>query len=121
MAYKSVLGIARELSALAVSKLSSEGAYAVGGVSGLQLQIIGASKVWVLRFSINGKRRRMGLGSFPAVSLANAREAGRQAQDLIRSGNDPINDRDSAGERGHPHAWRRWVDQQDTDGTRRRP
>lgn len=87
--------IAKELSALAVSKLSAEGAYAVGGVPGLQLQIIGTSKVWVLRFSINGKRRRMGLGSYPAVSLANAREAGRQAQDLIRSGNDPIDDRDS--------------------------
>lgn len=66
--------IAKELSALAVSKLQ-EGAHAVGGVPGLQLQVIGASKVWVLRFALHGKRRRMGLGSYPAVSLASAREA----------------------------------------------
>lgn len=51
--------IAKELSALAVSKLQ-EGAHAVGGVPGLQLQVIGASKVWVLRFALHGKRRRMG-------------------------------------------------------------
>ena len=87
--------IAKELSALAVSKLQ-EGAHAVGGVPGLQLQVIGASKVWVLRFTLHGKRRRMGLGSYPAVSLASAREAGRQAHQLIRADLDPINARQSA-------------------------
>ena len=64
--------IAKELTAMAVSKLKGEGAYAVGGVPGLQLQILGASRAWVLRFVLNDKRRRMGLGSYPAVSLAEA-------------------------------------------------
>mgnify|MGYP000891910219 CR=1 FL=1 len=85
--------VAKEISALAVSKLTTEGAHAVGGAPGLQLQIIGASKVWVLRFSLHGKRRRMGLGSYPAVSLAAARESARQAHALIRSGEDPIQER----------------------------
>lgn len=78
---------------MAVSRLKEEGAYAVGGVPGLQLQIIGASKVWVLRFVLAGKRRRMGLGSYPAVSLAEARETARNARGQIRVGIDPIDQR----------------------------
>ncbi|WP_455554837.1 tyrosine-type recombinase/integrase [Comamonas sp.] len=85
--------IIRELSSLAVSKLRTEGAHAVGGVQGLQLQVVGGSKVWVLRFTLNGKRRRMGQGSYPAVSLAEAREAARQARLLVRAGVDPIEQR----------------------------
>lgn len=87
--------IAKELTAMAVSRLKEDGAYAVGGVPGLQLQILGASRVWVLRFVLHGKRRRMGLGSFPAVSLAEAREQARQARSLIRAGTDPIDQRSS--------------------------
>lgn len=87
--------IAKELTAMAVSKLKGEGAYAVGGVPGLQLQILGASRAWVLRFVLNDKRRRMGLGSYPAVSLAEARDRARLARSLIRSGIDPIDQRTS--------------------------
>ena len=32
---------------------------------------------WMLRVTIHGRRREMGLGGFPAVSLADARKAGR--------------------------------------------
>ena len=87
--------IAKELTAMAVSKLKGEGAYAVGGVPGLQLQILGASRAWVLRFVLNDKRRRMGLGSYPAVSLAEARDRARLARSLIRNGVDPIDQRTS--------------------------
>lgn len=82
--------IAKELSALTVSRLTAEGAHAVGGVPGLNLQIVGASRVWVLRVVIHGKRRRMGLGSYPAVSLAKARELAREAHAKVREGVDPI-------------------------------
>jgi len=85
--------VIRELSSLAVSKLKANGAHAVGGVQGLQLQVVGSSRVWVLRFTLNGKRRRMGLGSYPSVSLAEARDAAREARLLIRSGIDPITHR----------------------------
>lgn len=87
--------IAKELTAMAVSKLKGEGAYAVGGVPGLQLQILGSSRAWVLRFVLHDKRRRMGLGSYPAVSLAEARDRARLARSLIRSGIDPIDQRTS--------------------------
>ena len=97
MAYRDGLmaKIAKELTAMAVSKLKGEGAYAVGGVPGLQLQILGASRAWVLRFVLNDKRRRMGLGSYPAVSLAEARDRARLARSLIRNGVDPIDQRTS--------------------------
>ena len=97
MAYRNgaMAKIAKELTAMAVSKLKGEGAYAVGGVPGLQLQILGASRAWVLRFVLNDKRRRMGLGSYPAVSLAEARDRARLARSLIRNGVDPIDQRTS--------------------------
>lgn len=88
-----MIKVAKELSALAVSRLAKDGAHAVGGVAGLQLQIIGSSKVWVLRFALFGRRRRMGLGPSPAVSLASARDLARKAHDLIRNGQDPIDER----------------------------
>ncbi len=84
---------ARELSALEVGRLAAEGAHAVGVVSGLQLQIIGGSRAWILRTTIGDKRRRMGLGPYPQVSLADARAKARKALDLIEAGVDPILDR----------------------------
>lgn len=85
--------IAKELSALAVSKLSGDGAYAVGGVPRLHLQIIGASRVWVLRFMVLKKRRRMGLSSIPQVTLAKARELAKEAYAKGQAGIDPIDER----------------------------
>lgn len=85
--------ITRELSALEVGRLKAEGSYAVGGVQGLYLQIVGGSRAWVLRYLMGQNRRRMGLGSFPGVTLAQAREAARNARSLIRQGIDPIQDR----------------------------
>ncbi|MEW9838345.1 tyrosine-type recombinase/integrase [Mesorhizobium marinum] len=49
---------------------------------------------WVLRITTLGRRREMGLGSFPAVSLAEARRAADDARALVRSGKDPIKERD---------------------------
>lgn len=85
----------RELSAIEVSRLRAEGAHAVGGIPGLYLQVLGGSRVWVLRFMLSKRRRRMGLGSFPAVTLAQAREKARAAHAQIDQGIDPIQARQS--------------------------
>jgi integrase len=45
---------------------------------------------WVLRLTRDGKRREMGLGAYPAVSLAEARTAAAAARELARKGGDPI-------------------------------
>lgn len=91
---------AKELSAIAVSKLKKQGRHAVGGVDGLYLRIAGQSRSWVFSFTIgtriNAKdqevprRRFMGLGSFPEVSLADAREKAREYRKMIRDGIDPL-------------------------------
>ncbi|WP_313073232.1 phage integrase central domain-containing protein [Melaminivora sp.] len=82
-----------EMTALEVSRLKAEGAYSVGGAVGLHLQVIGGSRVWVYRYVFMRQRRRMGLGSYPTVSLSAAREAARAARALRDSGIDPIKDR----------------------------
>lgn len=85
--------LAKELGAMAVSKLTKPGLYFVGGVAGLALQVTATgARSWVLRAAIGGKRRDMGLGAYsPAgVTLARAREAATAARDLIRQGVDPI-------------------------------
>lgn len=82
--------IPRELSPLEVSRLKNEGAHAVGGVPGLYLQVLGGSRSWVLRFVVGGRRRRMGLGPFPSVTLAAAKEKARAAHQVIDRGEDPI-------------------------------
>ena len=45
---------------------------------------------------VGGKRREMGLGSYPEVSLKDAREAARRARADIREGRDPIGERQAA-------------------------
>lgn len=93
---------ARELTPLAVSKLKAEGRYAVGGTGaeGLHLRIAGESRAWVLRLAVglranaSGKpvvhRRDIGLGGYPEVSLAEAREKSRDLRKQVRNGIDPI-------------------------------
>lgn len=77
--------IARELTALEVKRLIRPGWHAVGGVPGLLLQVKppvreGApiSRSWILRVQVAGLRQPVGLGSFPQVSLAAAREQARK-------------------------------------------
>lgn len=81
---------AKELSALEVSRLLAPGMHAVGGVAGLYLQVKPPARTWVLRATIGEKRRDMGLGGFPDVPLALAREKARDARLKIEQGIDPI-------------------------------
>ena len=82
---------AKELGPLAVSRLASPGLHFVGGVAGLALQVNQrGARSWVLRVQVGDKRRDMGLGGFPDVPLAGAREAAREARAKVRDGVDPI-------------------------------
>jgi len=82
---------AAELSPLAVSRLSKPGLHFVGGVAGLALQVLeSGGRSWILRLQVGDKRRDMGLGGFPDVTLADAKEAARIARDKARRGIDPI-------------------------------
>lgn len=88
---------APELAAVAVKRLTQPGLYAVGGVAGLHLQVRGVdARSWILRATVGGKRRDIGLGGFPDVPLADAREKARQARALIEQGIDPVGARKDA-------------------------
>jgi hypothetical protein len=76
--------IAKELSALEVKRLNTPGWHAVGGVAGLLLQIRPPAqpngpmpRSWILRLMVGGQRQPIGLGPYPQVSLAAAREQAR--------------------------------------------
>ena len=88
--------IAKELTALAVSKIKGDGLYAVGGVPGLYLQIIGNSRSWIFRAIIGGRRKKMGLGSCARLSLAEAREKAREFHKQIGDGLNPVDERRAA-------------------------
>ena len=88
---------ADELGALEVKRLSEPGLHFVGGVAGLGLQITpSGSKSWVLRVMVGAKRRKMGLGGFPDVTLARARDLARLAREKIGGGVDPIDEKKAA-------------------------
>lgn len=88
---------ARELPAQAVARLREVGDHHVGGVPGLLLRIKdGGRRQWCLRYTLHGKRRIMGLGTYPTVTLAQARELARAARAQIVAGTDPIHDRAQA-------------------------
>lgn len=49
---------------------------------------------WVLRTTVHGRRREMGLGGYPDVSLAHAREAGERWRAVAKAGRDPVKERE---------------------------
>ena len=52
------------------------------------------ARSWLLRIQVGGKRRDIGLGGFPEVSLANAREKAFKLRSAAKAGGDPIAERD---------------------------
>jgi len=89
--------LAKELSALEVKRLKVAGWHAVGGVAGLGLEVkpTGA-RSWTLRVMVGAKRREIGLGAFPEVGLADARDKARAIRAEIVLGVDPVEKRREA-------------------------
>ena len=84
-----------QLTATKVQKLKAPGMYLDG--AGLYLQVTGEnSKSWLLRYSLRGKAREMGLGSLRKVSLAEARRKAADCHKLLEGHTDPIEHRNSA-------------------------
>jgi integrase len=86
--------IAKPLGALEVSRLAGDGLHAVGTVAGLYLSInTNGARSWILRTMVGNRRTDIGLGSYPAITLAVARERALEAKDSIRQGVDPVADK----------------------------
>ncbi|MEA9567540.1 tyrosine-type recombinase/integrase [Polynucleobacter sp. AP-Nickl1-40-C4] len=84
--------IAKELSAIEVKRLNTDGMHFVGGVAGLILQISndGKAKSWLLRVRAKPKRLNIGLGPYPQTSLAEARAEAKLKLSEVKSGVNPI-------------------------------
>jgi integrase len=81
-----------KLTALKVKSLTEPGSYSDG--DGLMLVVRpGGSRNWILRITIAGKRRDIGLGSLKTTTLADAREAADQMRRKVARGIDPIAER----------------------------
>ena len=89
---------AKELSVKELNSIigsGKSGIFPVGRVAGLNIQIRPPEAAsWILRTTVNGKRKWIGLGGYPEVSLATAREeAGELKRRIQREGYDPVEER----------------------------
>ena len=90
----------RKLHALSAAMVRTEkepGIYADGHGLNLKVEVTGAKR-WVQRVTIKERRRNLGLGGYPEVSLAEARDAAAANQRAIREGRDPIAEKRQAAE-----------------------
>ncbi|TPK84179.1 DUF4102 domain-containing protein [Mesorhizobium sp. B2-4-13] len=78
-----------KLSALEVKSETKPGRHGDGGGLYLQVEPSG-SKSWVFMWKRDGKRTAMGLGAFPTVGLADAREKAGAARKNLSAGRDPL-------------------------------
>jgi integrase len=78
-----------KLSAIEVNRAIGPAVLHDGG--GLYLRVsVNGTKAWVFRYQLNGKRRDRGLGAFPAISLAGAREKAAAHRRQCTEGIDPL-------------------------------
>ena len=72
-----------------IRALNAPGLFGDGGTLYLRVAPTG-SKSWIQRLVVHGRRRDLGLGGYPLVSLAEAREAAFENRRLARRGLDPV-------------------------------
>ena len=87
------------LNALSAKTLSKPGRHRAG--DGLYLYVSpSGTKSWVQRIVIHGRRRDIGLGPYPAVSLADARDLAHDNRTAISRGRDPVAEKREARQAG---------------------
>lgn len=83
---------AHKLTPLQVKNLKDAGTYGDG--AGLMIKVTpGGSKSWIHRYMFKGADRWMGLGPYPDVSLAEARELAAANRRKLRAGIDPLGEK----------------------------
>lgn len=81
-----------KLTYAAVKAASKSGRHSDGG--GLYLQVSpSGTKSWLFMWKKDGKRTAMGLGPWPAISLAEARQKAEDCRSLVAKGLDPLAER----------------------------
>jgi integrase len=93
-------------------------AYTLGDIDGLSLAVSPqGGKSWHFRYYWGGKQKRMSLGTYPEVSLREARQARDEARALLAKGANPHTDRQQkrqttllAGEYTFEAVSRQWIE-----------
>lgn len=83
----------KKLTALAVARDLPPGMHGDGGGLYLRVQVTSGDRIaksWLVRYRRAGRRRDMGLGAYPDVSLADARRKAEEARRVLAGGVDPI-------------------------------
>ena len=102
--------LAKTLSEIEIRRLRYDGKgrrtlHAVGGAPGLALQCTpSGGRMWVLRYAVGKLRRELALGSYPAVTLAEARTLAGANRGRIAQGADPVAERAAAREEAQREA-----------------
>ena len=78
-----------DLTVAKVRATQAPGMYADGNGLYLRVDKSGARR-WVQRITVRSKRRHLGLGGWPVVSLAEAREQALANLKMVRQGIDPL-------------------------------
>lgn len=81
------MGLLNDLQVKAAEPRDKE--YLLSDGEGLYLRVRQAGKAWLYRFQQDGKAGKLGLGTYPTVSLAAARKKARAEAERLASGIDP--------------------------------
>jgi integrase len=63
---------------------------------GLVLRVRNDRRTWTVRYRVNGRRRRVTLGTWPTLGLKEARQRARDVQGAVDQGKDPQGEREAA-------------------------
>jgi integrase len=86
----------KNLTAMEIKRLIKPGRHAVGNIPGLLLFVKDTgTRSWIYRTMYGAKRLNIGLGGYPKISLAKAKERALEADDLIKKGISPIDQKKS--------------------------
>lgn len=94
------------LTQIGVQRLKETGLHSDGLGLYLFVKPTGA-KSWVLRYMLNGRARAMGLGGYPDITLAAAREKAAAYRVIIKSGTDPLDGKHESKAKAHAEAAKR--------------
>ena len=85
----------KPLTAKEVAAITSPGVTAIGGVTGLCVNVVGSRRSYLLRFTSpnTGRRSTVTIGSVESMTLKEARERARKLADLVAAGTDPVSER----------------------------
>ena len=72
-------------------RTAAPGRHGDDAVRGLMLVVWrSGARSWILRYQLHGRRRDMGLGPYPEITLARAREKALEVRRHVKEGRDPL-------------------------------